>query len=52
MIPEPVTEAINFVLSGLNVKHRIGSSGGLQTPPREIVNMRGWEPDLPTCKLT
>jgi len=51
MIPQPVTKAINFVLSTLNIQHRIGSSGGLQTQPRGVVNSRAWEPDLPVCKL-
>jgi hypothetical protein len=49
-IPQPVTKAINAVLSVLNVKHRIGSSGGLETKPLNIVRTANWEPDLEVCK--
>jgi hypothetical protein len=52
LIPKRVTDAINFVLTALNVKHRIGSSGGLQTKPHSIVKWQGWEPDVPVCKLS
>jgi hypothetical protein len=51
MIPKPITNAINSVLSALNIRHRVGSSGGLQTAPREILSKKGWDPDVPTCKL-
>lgn len=52
VMPQPITDAINFVLSALNVRHRIARSGGLQTQPREILSKKGWDPDVPTCKMS
>jgi hypothetical protein len=52
MIPKPITDAINFVLSALNIRHRIARSGGLQSQPRELLSKKGWHPDVPTCKMS
>jgi hypothetical protein len=52
VIPQPITDAINFVLSTLNIQHRIGRSGGLESKPVNVIEPRlGWSPDVPTCKL-
>ena len=51
MIPQPVTRALNALMSALNIKHRIGSAGGLETAPHRITGMKTWEPDLEVCRL-
>lgn len=50
-VPQPITDAINSILSALNVNHRIGSSGGLEAKPRTIVHTARWTPDLDVCRL-
>jgi hypothetical protein len=52
MIPKKITEAINWVLEKLNIEHRIQSSGGLQTDPKDVVGWKGWRPDSPVCRMT
>jgi hypothetical protein len=52
MIPQVITRTINWILSKFNIKHRIKSSGGLQTSPKDLVNWKGWRPDSPVCKMT
>ena len=52
MIPQVITRTINWILGKLNIKHRIDSSGGLQTSPKELVGWKGWRPDSPVCKMT
>lgn len=51
MIPRPVTRALNALMRALNIKHRIGSSGGLETNPLRVTGMKTWEPDLEVCRL-
>ena len=48
-IPAPVTGAVNALLSALNIREKIQSSGGLETKPAIIVNTGRYHPSLEIC---
>jgi hypothetical protein len=48
IIPQPVTNAINFILRGLNLR-QITGSGGFQAPATPIVKATSYTPNLKIC---
>ena len=49
VIPQPVTNAINFILRGLNLK-QIEGSGGFQTPSTSLIKASSYTPKLKICE--
>lgn len=48
-MPQPVTDAINFILSALHIKERIQGRGGLEWKPTIIVSKGWYHPQAPWC---
>lgn len=48
-MPQPVTDAINFVLKALHIKERIQGRGGIEWKPTVIVSKGWYHPQAPWC---
>jgi hypothetical protein len=48
-IPRPVTDAINFFLSALNISYRVTGDGGLSSKPMTIIESSGKAPPSKAC---
>ena len=49
VLPQPVTNAINFLLRGLNLQE-IKGSGGFQTPPESLIKSTSYAPKVKLCE--
>ena len=49
-MPQPVTDAINVLLSALHIKERIQGRGGIELDPKMLVSTGWYAPSREWCK--